>query len=95
MEIIVLAIIVLITLPILLIASGLRNIKSDQRLAVFTMGKFSGVIKPKWQYIIPFLQETSVVNLTKHIPNWEILNAIELDEKVKQLVGDKPTNAYK
>jgi len=88
--------IVFLIVPFLLLFFlSIRHIKRNYRIAVFRFGVFTHILEPGWQYAIPFIEETVVVNLDKYITNWESLSANELDDKVKKLVCDKPKKSYK
>ena len=74
-----------ITIALLVIAArSVANVKENERLVVFRLGKYLGVFPPGLNIVIPFLDKRVRVNV-EQIPGWEALSEEELRERAVEI----------
>lgn len=71
---------------IIFLASGIRNVKEHERLAVYRLGRFLKIVGPGLVLIIPVIDKVVRVNLSEEVPRWQQLSKVKLEEKIKPLV---------
>ncbi len=72
---------------VLVLASGLRVVAEDRRVAVFRLGRFLGIRGPGLILTLPFIDRTTVVRLNSDVPGWQGMSPEQLDEAVRRRVG--------
>lgn len=66
----------IIVFVIVIILMGIKIVKQYDRKVVFTLGKYSGVLKPGLNVIIPFIQTTTTVDIREQavdVPSQEAM----------------------
>ena len=71
---------------VIIIPKSLLLIKENQRVVVLRIGKFHQTLSPGVHLIMPIIDIPTVVNLSKHFPDWQSLSDQVINEKVKKLV---------
>ncbi len=68
-------VIIIVSLIVIIIA-GVRVVKQYERKVVFTLGKYSGILRPGLNIIIPFIQTTTTVDIREQavdVPSQEAM----------------------
>lgn len=77
---------ILIILSIIILGMSIKVVREDERIAVFRLGRFLGVLGPGLVLIFPAIDKGIKINLPEKFPGWRGLSEKELEEKVKDLV---------
>ncbi len=64
--------------------------REDERIVVLRLGRFLKVAGPGLVWIILGIDKAVKINLNRDFPGWQGLSKIELDEKIKASLIDKP-----
>ncbi len=72
---------------VLVLASGLRVVAEDRRVAVFRLGRFLGIRGPGLILTVPFIDRTTVVRLNADVPGGQGMSPEQLDEAVRRRIG--------
>jgi len=73
----------------LILVSGIRIIYEYQRAVVFTLGRFSGILNPGLNYVIPIVQTARIVDMrikTVDIPKQEVMTKDNVPVSVNAVV---------
>ena len=84
-------------IAVILALTGIRIIYEYQRAIVFTLGKFSGILNPGLNFIIPVIQNTRVVDIrikTVDIPKQEVMTKDNVPVSVNAVVYFKVCLLY-
>jgi len=65
---------------------SMRILRNDQRLVVLRLGRFLKIVGPGLVWLVPIIDRGVKVNLERDFPGWQVLSAIELEEKMKAVV---------
>ena len=76
-----------------IVGLGIRIIAEDERLVVIRSGKPLAVLDPGMRWVVPFVDRTLHVPLTRVMPGWERLDAAVIHQQLIDRVrsGDLPT----
>jgi regulator of protease activity HflC (stomatin/prohibitin superfamily) len=88
----------IIVAMILLILSGIKIVKEYERGVKFTLGKFSGMMKPGLRIIIPFLQSWEKVDLrvkAVDVPDQDCITKDNVSVRVNAVLYFKVSDASK
>ena len=88
MEIIPVLLILLVL--IVVIPRGVVLVKESQRLVVYRHGKFNTVLGPGIVIVIPVVDKPILVNMSKHVPDWQSMNEHDICERLKMLTSFDP-----
>jgi len=69
---------------------GVKVIQKNERAVLFRLGRFHGVLRPGIRFIMAGVDKVCLVNLPKHVPEWQSLSPEQLDQRVKDLVFHEP-----
>ncbi len=81
---------IMAVLVICILAKSIFEVKENQRLVVLRLGKFEKVIGPGFSFVVPFTDMGILVELNKHLPEWQTFSEEELCLKVTELVKKNP-----
>lgn len=77
------------------LVKGVNIVKENQRLVIFRCGRLRTTVGPGIVIIVPFIDMSIYVNLTKHISEWKSLDEKVIRERVQALVqGDPDPKKY-
>ncbi len=79
----------LIILLIIIASMSLKTLRDDERLAILRLGRFFKIVGPGLVLVLPLIDKSVKVNLSKEIPGWQGLSKDELDMKIKNAVMSK------
>jgi len=82
----------LVIIFFIIFSGSVKILRDHERVAVLRLGQFVRVGGPGLVFLIPFVDKGEKINLNKDIPNWQALSKLELDEKIKSIVLNKPMN---
>ena len=83
-------ILVFIVVIIIFSTKAVIVVKENQRIVQLRLGKYFNIIGPGLVLIIPIIDIPVVVNLTKHLPDWQSMTNEEINENIKRLVLNDP-----
>jgi len=71
--------------------TSVKTPREDERLVIFRLGRFLKIGGPGLVFLIPFVDRGVKINLTEKFPGWQGWSKVELEEKIKNLVMNKPS----
>ena len=90
MEIMLSFFVIIFVIIMVLLAKSLNIVTENQRIVIIRSGKYKSTGGPGLVLIVPFIDMPVVVNLTKHVPEWQSMTNKEINETIKKLVLDDP-----
>lgn len=81
---------IIVWLVVFFLAKATFLVKDNQRLVVLRLGKFERVIGPGISLAMPFVDFAVVVELDKHLPEWQKFTEEERCAKVADMVKRNP-----
>jgi regulator of protease activity HflC (stomatin/prohibitin superfamily) len=72
---------------------SIKILRENERLVVLRSGRFLKIAGPGMVLIIPFIDRGIRVNLDRDIPGWQALSPMELEERMKKLVLNRPSSS--
>ena len=92
----VVIILAVVAFLIILLANTMLQVQENQRVVVLRFGKFEKILNPGLNFIVPYTDVSVVVDLTKHLPEWQSMKLEEINDAIKMLVLNNPDpNKYK
>lgn len=89
-------ILVLVWLVVLVLAKTTYLVKENQRLVILRFGKFEKVIGPGISLVMPFTNLAVLVELNKHLPEWQSITEKERCTILARMVINNPdSKAFK
>ena len=76
-----------IFLGLFILFLSLKIAREDERIVVSRLGRFLKIAGPGLVWIIPIIDKSMKINLTKSFPGWQVLSPIELEEKIKASIS--------
>jgi regulator of protease activity HflC (stomatin/prohibitin superfamily) len=76
---------------IILAASSIKSAKESERIAIYRLGRFVGIVGPGLVFMIPGLDKVVRINLNdlnKKVPGWQALPKEELGRKIESFLED-------
>ncbi len=72
---------------------GVRTLRSNERAAVFRLGRLLHVQQPGTFWVIPFVDRIARVDLDARVPHWRSLDTDSIDRAVREIVLRAPPAA--
>ncbi|MCK9446360.1 slipin family protein [bacterium] len=88
----------LVTLVVLLLLSSIRQINQYENGIIFTLGKFTGTMKPGWNIVLPIIQFYKKVDMrvkAVNVPDQEAITKDNISVKVNAVIYYKISSAEK
>jgi len=88
----------LIMLVVLLLLSSIRQINQYENGIIFTLGKFTGTMKPGWNIVLPIVQFYKKVDMrvkAVNVPDQEAITKDNISVKVNAVIYYKISSAEK
>jgi regulator of protease activity HflC (stomatin/prohibitin superfamily) len=88
----------LITLVVLLLLFSIRQINQYENGIIFTLGKFTGTMKPGWNIVLPIVQFYKKVDMrvkAVNVPDQEAITKDNISVKVNAVIYYKISSAEK
>lgn len=89
---------VIIIIAIVIILASIRQINQYERGVKFTMGRFTGIMKPGWRIVIPIFQTYQKVDMrikAVDVPDQEAITRDNISVKVNAVIYYKVSDAEK
>ncbi len=67
--------------------------REDERIVVLRLGRFLKVAGPGLVWIILGIDKAVKINLNRDFPGWQGLSQMELEEKIKASLREKPEDS--
>ena len=69
------------------LASGLRVVNENERVAIIRLGRYFGIQGPGLIFTLPFVDRAIRVRMDSEVPGWRSMPAERLNEMVRQRIG--------
>jgi len=69
------------------LASGLRVVNENERVAIIRLGRYVGIQGPGLIFTLPFVDRAIRVQMDSEVPGWRSMPAERLTEMVRQRIG--------
>lgn len=88
----------IVVIGVLLILASLKQVNEYERGIIFTMGRFSGVLKPGWRLVLPIFQTWQKVDVRTKVveePDQEVITKDNVSTKITAVIYYKIVDASK
>lgn len=85
-------------IAILVVLASLKQVNEYERGIIFTMGRFSGVLKPGWRLVLPIFQTWQKVDVRTKVveePDQEVITKDNVSTKITAVIYYKIVDASK
>ncbi len=69
---------------------SLKTLREDERLVIIRLGRFLKIAGPGIAVILPWIDRGIRVDLNRDVPGWQGLSKMDLEEKIRTFVLNKP-----
>lgn len=76
----------IVAIVIIVLASSIKVVREDERIAVFRLGRLVNIVGPGIFFLLPFIEKCKRIELRKHVPDYKALTEEELFEKIRQII---------